>query len=100
MQISLLNHSLYILLALICAVPSHSAKRLKVVTLEIQPYVFKKLDGSYAGFLVDLLEEMAKKNGFTYDIYGVPDRNFGRKSGENLFFFKHYTWVSFEDQPQ
>ncbi|XP_078579224.1 glutamate receptor 4-like isoform X1 [Branchiostoma floridae x Branchiostoma japonicum] len=58
---------------------------LRGVTLEEEPFVMKRenKDGTYkySGFCIDILNELAKNLGFTYELYEVPDHKFGAPEG-------------------
>eukprot|EP00058_Branchiostoma_floridae_P003647 XP_002589135.1 hypothetical protein BRAFLDRAFT_75112 [Branchiostoma floridae] len=54
--------------------------RLRVVTTEDIPFVFKSGEEDnpkFIGFSIDLLDELSKLLGFSYDIYEVADRKYG-----------------------
>ncbi|XP_060076087.1 ionotropic receptor 25a-like [Ylistrum balloti] len=54
---------------------------LKVVIIHEPPFVQRVLHDngsiSYEGYSIDVLQELARRNGFTYQIYEVPDNEYG-----------------------
>ena len=43
-----------------------------------EPYVMEK-DGKLEGFCIDILNEIAQKMNFRYEIYKVPDNQYGNE---------------------
>ncbi|KAI8500664.1 hypothetical protein Bbelb_214820 [Branchiostoma belcheri] len=65
--------------------PDHLLKTLASTQPREEPFVMKRenKDGTYkySGFCIDILNELAKNLGFTYQLYEVPDHKFGAPEG-------------------
>lgn len=52
---------------------AQAAREVKVAVTVIDPYVIKRPDGSYAGFSIDIWQEIARRNGYTTVYVEKPD---------------------------
>ena len=43
----------------------------------------EKADGEFEGFCIDILNEVAKRMNFKYEIYKVPDNRYGNDKYDN-----------------
>ncbi|KAL3872519.1 hypothetical protein ACJMK2_035743 [Sinanodonta woodiana] len=50
---------------------------LNVTSILVPPYLMEKKDGTYEGYIVDLVDRLAQKVGFDYQISLVKDNKFG-----------------------
>lgn len=63
----------------------HQIPHVRVVTLVNPPFVVARDDGSYDGFLIEMLREFQSRMKFSYDMYEVPDGKFGSKSPDGTW---------------
>lgn len=54
-------------------------QQMKVVYIEAPPYIFKKDDNTFEGFIPDLIDTISKRLRFHYSEYLVPDGKYGTK---------------------
>ncbi|XP_022787790.1 glutamate receptor 4-like isoform X1 [Stylophora pistillata] len=55
-------------------------RKLRIVVVENAPFIVKNEDGDfpyYEGYCIDLLDELAKRLKFTYEMYSSPDGMYG-----------------------
>ncbi len=66
------------------------------------PYVMEKADGGFEGFCIDILNEVAERMNFKYEIYQAPDKQYGNElangswSGVIRELIEKVSWHFFE----